>query len=250
MLRTLALFACLLALPVPAQADRVTIFAAASLKTALDAIEPVAEAATGHDLILVYAGTSALARQIAHGAPADIFISANPDWMDVLSDQGLIRDDTRTDLLGNRIVLIGHASGTMVDMTDAAAVRGLLGSERIAMALVDAVPAGIYGKTALQDLGLWDDIAAQVVQTDNVRAALALVARGEARFGVTYATDALADPSVTVLGTFAEDSHPPITYPIAALTTGAADDVLSYLTGPEAGAIFTQQGFTRPEASR
>lgn len=250
MLRTLALFACLLALPVPAQADRVTIFAAASLKTALDAIEPVAEAATGHDLILVYAGTSALARQIAFGAPADIFISANPDWMDDLSDRGLIRDDTRSDLLGNRIVLIGHVSGAMVDMTDAAAVRSLLGSERIAMALVDAVPAGIYGKTALQDLGLWDDIAAQVVQTDNVRAALALVARGEAQFGVTYATDALADPSVTVLGTFAEDSHPPITYPIAALTTGDADDVLSYLTGPEAGAIFTQQGFTRPEASR
>ncbi|RYG92257.1 molybdate ABC transporter substrate-binding protein [Loktanella sp. IMCC34160] len=250
MLRAAVLFSCLLTLPVPAQADRVTIFAAASLKTALDAIEPGAEAATGHDLILVYAGTSALARQIAYGAPADIFISANPDWMDDLSERGLIRNDTRTDLLGNRIVLIGHGPGATVDMADAAAVRSLLGSERIAMAFVDAVPAGIYGKNALQDLGLWDEIAAQVVQTDNVRAALALVARGEARFGVTYATDAVADPSVTVLGTFPEDSHPPITYPIAALTTGAADVVLSYLAGPEAGAIFAQQGFTRPEASR
>lgn len=250
MLRAAVVTFCLFALPAPALADRVTIFAAASLKTALDAIEPGAEAATGHDLILVYAGTSALARQISFGAPADIFISANPEWMDDLSERGLIREQTRTDLLGNRLVLIGHGAVAPVDTADPAAVRALLGSERIAMAFVDAVPAGIYGKSALQHLGLWDHIAAQVVQTDNVRAALALVARGEARFGVTYATDALADPTVAILGTFPEGSHPPITYPAAALTEGSADAVLGYLAGPEAGAIFTAQGFTLPEAVR
>lgn len=235
-----------LAFPVAAQ--EVTLFAAASLKTAMDQLEPAFERATGADLRVSLAGSSALARQIQQGAPADVFISANPGWMDQLEADGLITPETRRDLLGNEIVLVAHgADAAPVTLNADLDLPAMLGDAPLAMALVDAVPAGIYGRTALQSLGLWDSVAPHVAQADNVRAALALVALGEAPLGVVYATDAAAEPDLTVIGTFPEDSHDPILYPLAALADSANPltvDLLNFLSGPEARAIFEGQGFT------
>ncbi|NCW69718.1 MAG: molybdate ABC transporter substrate-binding protein, partial [Marivivens sp.] len=200
---------------------------------------------TGHDVVLSYAGSSALARQITQGAPADIFISASIDWMDAVEAEGLIEDRSRRDLLGNRLVLIGSAeNATSVELAD---LPEALGNERLAMGMVDSVPAGIYGKAALDTLGLWADIQPQVAQMDNVRSALALVALGEAPFGIVYATDALADPSVHVVAEFPTDSYPAIVYPVADIIgrdSEAENAFLDYLTGPSARALFEAQGFT------
>ncbi|MBY6091129.1 molybdate ABC transporter substrate-binding protein [Maritimibacter alkaliphilus] len=246
-LRPLAL-GLMLALPaLPAAADQITVFAAASLKNAMDKIAPAFAEATGHEATVALAGSSALARQIQQGAPADVFISANESWMDTLEDEGLLTEGTRTDLLENAIVLIGHGAGAdPVEITPALDLTALLDGGRLAMALVDAVPAGIYGKASLDHLGLWDGVAPSVAQADNVRAALALVSTGEAPMGIVYATDAAADPEVSVLGTFPADSHPPIVYPAATLGAGseAAQAFLDYLKGPEAEAVFTALGFT------
>ena len=243
------LAACLaLMLPTVAQADSVTVFAAASMATALAEIETGFEAASGHDLVISLAGSSALARQIQQGAPADIFISASTDWMNVIEQEGLVKDGTRFDLLGNSLVLVAHgAAAQPIDIGTGFALSALLGEGRLAMALVDAVPAGIYGKAALESLGVWSDVAPKVVQTDNVRAALALVALGEASFGIVYATDAAAEDAVTVVGTFPADSHPPIIYPAAALADrdGPAQAAfLDYLRGADARLAFERQGFT------
>ena len=231
----------------PAHADRVTVFAAASLANALAEIETQFEAATGHDLVVSLAGSSALARQIGQGAPADIFISANPGWMDRLEAEGLLEPGTRFDLLGNSMVLV--AAGTdaaPVELGPGTDLAGLLGDGRLAMALVDSVPAGIYGKAALQSLGLWDDVAGRVAQADNVRAALAFVAAGAAPYGIVYATDAVAEDDVTVVGTFPPDSHPPVVYPVADLAsrdTAAEAAFLEHLSGDAAQAAFARQGF-------
>ncbi|MEV8466827.1 molybdate ABC transporter substrate-binding protein [Fluviibacterium sp. DFM31] len=225
-----------------ARADEVTVFAAASLKTALDEVAAGWEAATGHHVRAAYAGSSGLARQIAQGAPADLFISANTAWMDWLEVEGAIDPGSRRALLGNRLVLVGPAGAPPLDL---AALPTKLGSGRLAMALVDAVPAGIYGRAALEHLGLWPDLRAQVVETDNVRAALALVAIGAAQMGIVYGTDARAEPRVAVRAAFDPQSHPPILYP-AALMPGAsavAAAFLTYLSEPEAGAVFTRHGF-------
>jgi len=243
------LAACLaLMVPAVARADSVTVFAAASMANALAEIETGFEAASGHDLVISLAGSSALARQIQQGAPADVFISASPDWMDVIEQEGLIEQASRFDLLGNSLVLIAHgADAPPVDIGTGFALSPLLGEGRLAMALVDAVPAGIYGKAALEALGLWSDVAPKVVQTDNVRAALALVALGEVAFGIVYATDAAAEDDVTVVGTFPADSHPPIIYSAAALANrnGPAEAAfLDYLRGAEARTAFERQGFT------
>ena len=243
MWRTLSL--CIVLAAQTVAADTVVVFAAASTKTALDQIAAEFTQTTGHDVVLSYAGSSALARQITQGAPADIFISANTDWMDVVEEEGLIEDGTRRDLLGNTLVLIGSAeSAASVDL---AALPQALGNERIAMGMVDSVPAGIYGKAALETLGLWADIQPQVAQMDNVRSALALVALGEAPFGIVYATDALADPSVHVVADFPADSYPAIVYPVADITgreSDAENAFLDYLSGPTARALFEAQGFT------
>ncbi|MDO6584342.1 molybdate ABC transporter substrate-binding protein [Salipiger sp. 1_MG-2023] len=224
-----------------AQAETVTVFAAASLKTAMDDISAAYTAATGNTARVSLAGSSALARQIEAGAPADVFISANQQWMDVLQGEGLIDPDTRRDLLGNRLVLIGQ--GAPVEITPTLDLPGLLGEGKLAMALVDSVPAGIYGKAALTSLGLWEAVAPQVAQVDNVRAALALVAAGEAPLGITYATDAVAEPRVVVLGSFPESSHAPIVYPVAAIAEGDPLDFLTFLQGAQARAAFEAQGF-------
>jgi len=233
--------------PALATADQITVFAAASLTNALAEIETEFEAATGHDLVVSLAGSSALARQIQQGAPADIFISASTDWMDTVEADGLVEEGTRVDLLGNSIVLVAHGATAPVEIGPELDLAGLLGDGRLAMALVDAVPAGIYGKAALESLGLWDAVEAQVAQADNVRAALAFVATGEAPYGIVYATDAAAEPDVTVVGTFPADTHPPIVYPVADLATRATPaeaEFLDYLRGPEARAAFERQGFT------
>lgn len=230
-----------------AQAERITVFAAASMTNALAEIETGFEAATGHDIVVSLAGSSALARQIQQGAPADIFISASTDWMDIVEADGLIETGTRFDLLGNTIVLVAFGTeADSVDITPDLDLTGLLGTGRLAMALIDSVPAGIYGKAALQNLGLWDDVEAQVAQADNVRAALAFVATGEAPYGIVYATDAVAEDRVTIVGTFPPASHPPIVYPAADLSNRdvpAETRFLDYLRSPHARAAFERQGF-------
>lgn len=244
MTRTLTLFLAL-TLGSAAAAEQVTVFAAASLKTALDEIATAYEATSGDTVVLSYAGSSALARQIQQGAPAQVFVSANTAWMDVLQGDGLIAEDTRADLLANRLALVAHGPSAPVEITPDLDLAVMLGEGRLAMALVDAVPAGIYGKQALTTLGLWDSVSGSVAQTDNVRAALALVSLGEAPFGVTYRTDALADPGVSIAGLFPEDSHDPITYPMAALAgqEALAQPFLTYLSGPEAAETFEKHGF-------
>ena len=230
----------------PLWAGEVTVFAAASMKTALDRISAGFEEATGHRVTRSHAGSSALARQIQLGAPADVFISANPGWMDALEAGGLIVADSRFDLVGNRLVLVGREAAETVEITPEFDLVARLGNGRLAMALVEAVPVGIYGKAALESLGFWDEVAPQVAQSDNARTALALVAVGAAPLGVVYATDAAADPRVSVIATFPADSHPPITYP-AALTSGAgpeAAEFLAWLRSPEARKILSEEGFT------
>lgn len=230
-----------------ADADEITVFAAASMANAMAEIEERFEAETGHDVVVSLAGSSALARQIQQGAPADIFISANPEWMDVLENDGLLEADTRFDLLNNSIVLIAWGTGAApIGITADMDLPGLLDGGRLAMALVDAVPAGIYGKASLESLGLWDGVKDQVAQTDNVRAALALVATGEAPYGIVYATDAAAEDNVTIVGTFPADSHPSIIYPAADLNTRDIPEeaeFLDYLRSLYAKAAFERQGF-------
>lgn len=233
--------------PAAVAAGEITVFAAASMADALAEIEKGFETAADHDLTISIAGSSVLARQIQEGAPADVFISASPEWMDAIEAEGLIEPETRFDLLGNALVLIAHGhSAEQVAIGSDLDLPGLLGDGRLAMALVDAVPAGIYGRAALASLGLWEDVEAQVAQTDNVRAALALVATGEAPYGIVYATDAAAEDSVTIVGSFPSESHPPIVYPAAAIAgrgLPAAREFLDYLRGPEARAAFERYGF-------
>ncbi|GGB44110.1 molybdate ABC transporter substrate-binding protein [Roseibium aquae] len=239
---------CVAATPATVAAEEIIVFAAASMTSALAEIETNFEAATGHDLVVSLAGSSALARQIQQGAPADIFISASTDWMDRIEADGLIEEGSRFDLLGNSIVLAAFGTETApVEIGPDLDLAGLLGDGRLAMALVDSVPAGVYGKAALESLGLWDDVEAQVAQADNVRAALAFVAAGEAPYGIVYATDAAAEDNVTIVGTFPPDTHPAIVYPAADLASRdvpAEAEFLAYLRGPEARAAFERQGFT------
>lgn len=246
--RHLGLIACLAwgGLAPTAAADQVVIFAAASLSDALERIGADWTAQSGHQVVVSGAAASALARQIQQGAPADIFISASSDWMDAVEASGDLRPGTRRDLLGNRLVLIAHGAASPVTIDGALDLPSLLDGGRLAMAMVDSVPAGIYGRAALTTLGLWDSVAGQVAQTDNVRTALAFVARGEAPLGIVYATDATRQPDVTVIGTFPADSHDPITYP-AAITAQSSSDpaqaLLDYLSSPPAQAVWREFGF-------
>ena len=232
--------------PVMAKADEVLVFAAASLKTALDQVADDWRLRTGKSVTISYAGSSQLARQIEQGAPADIFISASVQWMDYLDQAKLIDPKSRTDLLGNTLVLIAHGSAAAAMKLDTDLdLAGLLGDEKLAMALVDSVPAGVYGKAVLTSLGLWDAVAPKVAQTDNVRAALALVASGEAPYGIVYATDAVAEDDVSVVGTFAEETHDPIIYPAAMLSASDADTQAFFdeLMTPHSAEVFKAQGF-------
>ncbi len=238
----LALLACLSF--AAAQAGQVTVFAAASLKDALEEITTGFQADTGNRVSLSLAGSSALARQIQLGAPVDVYISANMLWMDFLEAKGLTEPDSRVDLLGNELVLI--AAGQNADKVDLAKLPTLLGAGHLAMAQLNAVPAGIYGKAALEHLGLWPGLSAKVAQTDNVRAALVLVSLGEAPFGIVYATDAQADKNVRVVARFPPNSHAPIIYPaavVAGRNNPAATAFLAHLRSPSARAVFERYGF-------
>lgn len=223
------------------------IFAAASTQDGMADVAGAYSASAGFRAKISLGGSSALAQQIRHGAPADIFVSANSDWMDRLEEESLIEPDTRFDLLSNSLVLIASgADAEPVAIGPELDLAGLLGRERIAMAFVDAAPAGIYGKAALQELGLWDSAARRLAQTENVRGALALVATGQARLGVVYRTDAAAADNVAVIGTFPPASHPPIRYPVAAVASSAhpgKTGFLDFLRGPVAQAAFESYGF-------
>lgn len=235
-------------LALPALADDVVVFAAASLKTALDPIAASFQEQTGHRVTISYAGSNALARQIRDGAPADIFISSSVQWMDAVEESGELVEGTRTDLLGNRLVLIAHdPAAAPVSPVPGFDLAGMLDGGKLAMAMVDSVPAGQYGKAALTALGVWDAVGPSVAQADNVRAALALVATGEAPYGIVYATDAAADPDVHVVGTFPAEAHDPIVYPIALLKNAADDadrEFLEALSTPEADAVLEAAGFS------
>jgi len=226
--------------------ETITVFAAASLKDALDANVKAFRAASSDRVVVSYAASSALAKQIEAGAPADIFISADLDWMDYLEQRKLIKRDTRRNLLRNRLVLIAPAdSKVSVDIVPGFPLAKLLGNGRLAMADPNAVPAGKYGKAALEALDVWKDVQSKVASAENVRAALVLVGRGEAPFGIVYKTDAAVDPKVRVVGTFPENTHPPIIYPIALTASAkpAAKAFLDWLSKPEARAIFQRFGF-------
>lgn len=230
-----------------AHAADLTIFAASSLKTALDQIATDWQAGTGHTVTISYESSAKLAKQIQQGAPADIFISASKAWMDTLAQDKLINDASRKDILGNTLVLIAAGKADPVQITKDLDLAGLLKGGKLAMGLITSVPAGQYGKEALDSLGLWASVEQNVVQTDNARAALQLVTTGEAPYGVVYASDAVAaGDTITVVGTFPETSHKTITYP-AALTATAkpeAQGLLDALSSDAAHAVFAAQGFT------
>jgi molybdate transport system substrate-binding protein len=235
------LAALALALAAPAHAQ--TVFAAASLKNALDELSMHFPS----KVILSYGASSALARQIENGAPADVFVSADLDWMDYLEKKGLLAPGTRRNLLGNRLVLIAPANEPVrLQPAPGFPILKILGNGRIALAEPNSVPAGKYAKAALEKLGVWDQVAGRIAAADNVRAALALVARGEAPLGVVYETDARADPKVMVAGAFPEGSHPPIVYPAAAVKSAqpVAAPFLEFLGSAKARAIFERHGFT------
>jgi molybdate transport system substrate-binding protein len=237
--------------PSPSRAEGapVVVFAAASLKTALDEIAAGWAAKSGAEVKTSYAASPALAKQIEEDAPADLFISADLDWMDYVEKRNLVRAGSRGNLLGNAIVLVAAKDWTRGDVKIEPnfPLADLLDGGRLAIANVAAVPAGKYGKAALEKLGVWNSVANKLAETETVRVALALVVRGEAPLGLVYRTDAAAEPNVKIVGTFPEDSHPPIIYPAALLVNskGArAQEFLRYLAGPEARAAFERNGFT------
>ncbi len=250
--RVLAAFAAIIAaagLPQPgaAQEKSITIFAAASLKNALDEIDELFTRQSGIKVVASFAASSALMKQIEQGAPADVFLSADIDWMDYGAKHDLIKNDTRENLLGNRLVLIAAKDSNIgtVAIGPGLDLAALAGSGRIATGDVRAVPAGLYAKAALEKLGIWGSVESKLAMAENVRAALLLVARGETPLGIVYETDAKIDPSVKIVGVFPEDSHPPIVYPVA-LTKSAkavAAQYLVFLNTPAARAVFERYGF-------
>jgi len=230
-----------------AQQKSVTVFAAASMKNALDDIDAAFTKQTGIKVVASYDGSSALMKQIEAGAPADVFVSADLKWMDYGSQKKLIKDDTRVDLLGNVLVLIAPKDSKIdhVAIGPGFDLAKLAGDGKVATGDVKAVPVGIYAQAALEKLGAWKAVEPKMVMTANVRAALALVARGDAPLGIVYATDAKVEPAVKVIGMFHVDSQDLVIYPVAATTT-AKPDALAYLAFLRSGAaksIFEDYGF-------
>lgn len=236
-----------LAVPAVAQNRDTMVFAAASLKDALDDANVQYQKETGKKAIISYAASSALAKQIESAAPADIFISADLDWMDYLAKKNLIKAETRKNLLGNKLVLVAPKdSNIKVKIEPNFQLAKLLAGGKLAMANVASVPAGKYGKASLEKLNVWASVQSGVAQADNVRAALALVARKEAPLGIVYQTDAVAEPGVKIVGIFPEDTHPPIIYPIAILANSTNPDAVTFvkfLESPKGRPAFEKQGF-------
>jgi molybdate transport system substrate-binding protein len=222
------------------------VFAAASLTDALKDIAVDAEKRQGLIVKTSFAASSVLARQIENGAPADVFMSADTDWMDYLATHALIKTGSRFDLLGNRLVLIAPAASTLnLTIAPGFPLAAALGAGRLAVGDPDSVPAGRYARAALTQLGVWDSVVGRLARAENVRAALVLVDRGEVPLGIVYRTDALIDKGVRIVGTFAQGSHPPIVYPVA-LTVSAkpgAQEFVDYLRTSAATAIFVKYGF-------
>jgi molybdate transport system substrate-binding protein len=250
-LRGIFLFACASCAAHAFAADPLTVFAAASLKESMDDAAAAYQHATGQAVRVSYGGSSALARQIEQGAPADVFVSADLDWMDELQRKALIDTATRRNLLGNTLVLVApkNSAAQALALQPGTDLLPLLGDRRMALALVDSVPAGKYAKAAFMSLGLWTQLQPHVAESENVRAALLLVARGEAPLGVVYGSDAQAEPRVRVLATFPPQSHPPIVYPVARIKTSThprAADFVRWLQTPAAAAIFRKRGFSVP----
>lgn len=239
-----------LASPVETRAQTAppVIFAAASLKTALDEIAADWKKETGKTVTISYAASSALARQVEQGAPAEIFMSADLDWMDWLQQRNLIKPDTRQTLLGNTLVLVAPLNAKRtIKIAQGFDLGAALGDGRLSVGEVKSVPAGKYAKDALEKLGMWAGVENKLAQSDNVRAALSLVARGEAPFGIVYSTDAKAEPKVEVVDTFPTSSHPPILYPVALTATSTNPDAaafLAYLRSASASKRFVEQGFS------
>ncbi|SCY68139.1 molybdate transport system substrate-binding protein [Microvirga guangxiensis] len=235
---------------IPAEAKDVVVFAAASLKNALDDAAAAWKRETGKGAVISYAASNALAKQIEAGAPADIFFSADLDWMDYAASRNLIEPETRVNLLGNSLVLIASKdSNVQVSVQAGSDLAAALGDGRLAMGQVEAVPAGKYGKAALEKIGVWDGVKDRIAQADNVRAALLLVSRGEAPLGIVYKTDALSDPNVRIVAAFPEGTHAPIVYPVAAVRAAPAIDdnavsFLAFLRSDRAKSFFEKQGFT------
>jgi len=246
---SLGLFATLILAPPPAAAqESITVFAAASLKNALDDVDTAFTKATGVKVTASYAASSALAKQMESGAPADVFISADLNWMDYVAGKNLIKPDSRYNLLGNRLVLIAGQDSKLSDVTieQGFDLAKLAGDGRIAVADVKAVPAGLYAKAALEKLGSWAAAEPKLAQAENVRATLAFVARGETPIGIVYETDAKIEPKVKIVGTFPDGSYPPVTYPVAATSNAKADAAkyLQFLRGNAAKAVFEKYGFS------
>jgi molybdate transport system substrate-binding protein len=231
-----------------ASAAEIVVFAAASLKDALDQAAKAYQAQSGDTVKISYAASSALAKQIESGAPAAMFISADLDWMDYLQQRNLIQPATRKSLLGNRLVLAAPAdTDVKIDIKPGFDLVGALKGGRLAMADPDSVPAGKYGKAALGKLGVWSSVSDKIARSDNVRASLLLVSRKEAPLGIVYATDVAADSGTKVAATFPPDTHPPIVYPIALTKDGtdpSAAKFLAFLSSAAAKPIFEKQGFT------
>ena len=235
--------------PARAGDQQVLVFAAASTTNAVTDICDIFNQKGGAKAVASFASSSTLAKQIENGAPADVFISANIKWMDYLAEKKMIDPDTRVDLLANRIVLIVPASSDTgeVKIEPAFPLAERLGSGKLSMGDPDHVPAGIYARQALESLGLWEGVASKTARAKDVRAALALVERGECPYGVVYATDAAISDQVRVVGLFPESSHPPITYPVALIAgrdNPGAQAFLELLKSPEAKAVFEKYGFS------
>lgn len=250
----LALFSTLLlsfggAAPLRAgEADSMTVFAAASTTDSLTQIGKLFVEKKMGNFVPSFGSSSTLAKQIENGAPANIFLSANKEWMDYLQDKNLLAPNSRFDLLSNRIVLIVPANSKIdnIAITQGFNLAALLGDGRLAMGDPDHVPVGMYGKQALEKLEVWQSVADNVARTKDVRAALALVERGEAPIGLVYATDAAITDKVRVVGVFPENTHPPIVYPVALIAgkeTPTAKKFMDFLKGPEAKSIFAKFGF-------
>jgi len=246
--KALVLFLALAFTASGAAAADVTVFAAASLKEALDEAVRRFDADTGHRTKVSYGASSALARQIEHGAPADLFLSADVEWMDYLTARKLIDAKSRVELLSNRLVLISPAgSKVKVAIAPGFPLGELLGTNRLAMADPDHVPAGKYARSALETLGAWTGVSGKIARTENVRAALALVARRETPLGIVYRTDALAERKVRIVAEFPISSHPRIVYPAALSASSrspAAAQLLAFLQSQIAHAIWEKHGFT------
>jgi molybdate transport system substrate-binding protein len=240
-------FTALSSVGAQAQGRDLLVFGAASLKNALDDADAQYQRDAGRKIVVSYGASSALAKQIENGAPADIFISADLDWMNYVAEHKLIKPETRFNLLGNRLVLIAPAD-SRINLTIAPSfpLAQVLGNDRLAMADPAAVPAGKYGKAALEALGVWPSVSSKIAPAQDVRATLLLVSRGEAPLGIVYQTDAAADKGVKIVGAFPESTHPPIIYPIAVTTTAANPGTAAYigfLKSPAAKPAFEKQGF-------